>query len=100
MRPSDWRPLMCMTREVAVALARQGVLEVLQKGQPVDPDSFKGPIRLRLTAAGPGPGAGARARAGAGAAPAAAVAAGVPAPAPAAGGAQRHPAAAGEGGSR
>lgn len=34
-------------REAARRLAKEGTLEILQKGAPVDPDSFKGPIRLR-----------------------------------------------------
>ena len=36
------------TRDVAVSMVKQGQLEITQKGQVVDPDSFKGPIRLRL----------------------------------------------------
>lgn len=37
------------TRRIAVQLAFQGVLEILQKGQVIEPSlSFTGPIRLRL----------------------------------------------------
>jgi hypothetical protein len=36
------------TRSVAKELAAKGTLEITQKGQPVDPENFKGPIRLRL----------------------------------------------------
>ena len=40
------------TREAARALVKDGKLDILQKGKVVDPDSFKGPIRLRLRAEG------------------------------------------------
>ena len=37
------------TRKVARGLAREGKVEILQKGKRVaDIDNFKGPIRLRL----------------------------------------------------
>lgn len=36
------------TRAVARRLVAEGRLEILQKGQVVDPHTFKGPIRLRL----------------------------------------------------
>lgn len=39
---------MCRTRDVARRMAAQGVLEITQKGKVVDPNNFKGPIRLRL----------------------------------------------------
>lgn len=35
-------------RRSARLLAHEGVIEILQHGKPVDPDSFKGPIRLRI----------------------------------------------------
>ncbi len=38
------------TREAAAELASSGELEITQKGQQVDPEDFKGPIRLRLKA--------------------------------------------------
>ncbi|KAG1674278.1 hypothetical protein FOA52_013467 [Chlamydomonas sp. UWO 241] len=48
VRPSDWRPLMALTREVAFELAREGVVQVTQKGAVVtDYGNIKGPIRLR-----------------------------------------------------
>ena len=50
-------------RAVAVALAREGVLEIVQKGRVVPPTA-KGPIRLRLAKQkkkkGKGAGAGGR----------------------------------------
>ncbi len=39
------------TRAAARELAEQGEIEITQKGAPVNPSSFKGPIRLRLKAA-------------------------------------------------
>ena len=46
---SAWRPLMPETRRIAVQLACEGVLEITQKGQVIEPSSsFTGPIRLRL----------------------------------------------------
>ena len=38
---------MPLTREVAEECAKEGLLEVLQKGKAVDPP-YRGPIRLRL----------------------------------------------------
>ncbi len=36
------------TRAAAAELAGRGEIEITQKGNAVDPSSFKGPIRLRL----------------------------------------------------
>eukprot|EP00775_Hariotina_reticulata_P001946 gene1946-2275_t len=36
------------TRDVARKLAEAGIIEITQKGAVVSPQSFKGPIRLRL----------------------------------------------------
>ena len=42
------------TRDVAVLLHKQGVLEILQKGSPIDVSKpIRGPIRLRLCASRP-----------------------------------------------
>ena len=41
---------MQLTREIAGECAEEGLLELVQKGQRVDPKSYKGPIRLRLVA--------------------------------------------------
>lgn len=49
LAPQDWRPLMARVRREAVALAREGRIEVLRKGRPVDPGAeIRGVIRLRL----------------------------------------------------
>jgi hypothetical protein len=52
-----FRPLMDPVRDAARALVADGALEVTQRGQVVDLDAARGPIRLRLPA-GPAPGAG------------------------------------------
>ncbi len=48
--PENWRPLMDTVREIAYELARQGKLDVVQKGRVVDPQQVIGPIRLRWRA--------------------------------------------------
>lgn len=48
VRPDDWRRLMERTRRAARRLVAHGRLDVLQKGQVVDPSTARGPIRLRL----------------------------------------------------
>jgi len=47
LRPEAWQPLMGPVRQAAVALAREGRLEVLRKGKPADLDDLRGVIRLR-----------------------------------------------------
>jgi len=43
----DWRPLMPQVRAVAIDMARQGRLEIRQRGQALSPDAeLRGPIRL------------------------------------------------------
>ena len=45
-----WRDLMEQAREVARALAREGHVEITQKGSVVDPDAdWRGPIRIRIS---------------------------------------------------
>lgn len=44
----DWRDRMPAVREVAANLQRENKIEVLQGGNPVDPESASGPIRLHL----------------------------------------------------
>lgn len=48
--PDHWRPLMEAVRQAARELCHQGLIEICQGGEPVDPDSFRGPIRLRIRA--------------------------------------------------
>ncbi|MDW8247460.1 MAG: DUF3253 domain-containing protein [Sandaracinaceae bacterium] len=45
-----WRSLMGCTRAVATRLAREGIVEITQKGIRVDPEKVQGPIRIRLRA--------------------------------------------------
>jgi hypothetical protein len=51
--PGGWRRLMELVRRVAWQLAREGSLDVLQRGRVVDGRRPRGPIRFRL----PGPSA-------------------------------------------
>lgn len=44
----DFRPLMPAVRDAARGLVARGALEVTQRGQVVDLDAARGPIRLRL----------------------------------------------------
>lgn len=46
--PDAWRPLIEPVRQAAGRLAARGVLEVTQRGRVVDPETVRGPIRLRL----------------------------------------------------
>lgn len=46
---------MPLTREAGKALAGAGLIAVMQKGKPLDPDSAKGPIRYKLVDAAPPP---------------------------------------------
>ncbi|KUI13110.1 S-adenosylmethionine tRNA ribosyltransferase [Mycobacterium sp. GA-1285] len=46
----DWRELMDDARETARDLARNGEVEITQKGQVLDPNAaWRGPIRIRAT---------------------------------------------------
>ena len=44
----DFRPYMDPVRAAARELVARGELEVTQRGEVVDPDRARGPIRLRL----------------------------------------------------
>jgi hypothetical protein len=39
--------LLGAVRKVAADLARQGKIEILRKGKPINPDDMRGVIRLR-----------------------------------------------------
>ena len=54
LQPEQWQRMLPKVRAVAVGLMRQGRLVILKKGKPVNPDAFKGVVRLRLPAAEPG----------------------------------------------
>ncbi|MFK7821734.1 MAG: DUF3253 domain-containing protein [Planctomycetaceae bacterium] len=46
--PDNWREHMDEVREVGRRLASDGEIVVMQKGQPVEIDSARGPIRFGL----------------------------------------------------
>ena len=43
-----WQRELPKVRAVAIGLARQGRLEILRKGKPIEPEGFKGVYRLRM----------------------------------------------------
>jgi hypothetical protein len=43
----QWHRLMEPARRAARRLAHRGSIQILQGGRPVDPSSFKGPVRLK-----------------------------------------------------
>lgn len=47
-----WHKHLHEVRAAAVRLAKDGRIVILRKGKPVDPDAFKGVIRLRIADAG------------------------------------------------
>lgn len=47
-RGDDWRTLMKPVRRCAQKLAREGRIAIYRKGKAVDPEMFKGVIRLGL----------------------------------------------------
>ena len=51
-RPKDgpelWRRYQTAVKQQALYLARQGRIEIVRKGEVVDPNDFKGLVRLRL----------------------------------------------------
>ncbi|WP_025899102.1 DUF3253 domain-containing protein [Sneathiella glossodoripedis] len=46
--PDFWRKFMTAVRQQAIHLARNGRIEIVRKGQAVDPNDFKGLYKLRL----------------------------------------------------
>ncbi|WP_125256508.1 DUF3253 domain-containing protein [Brevundimonas fluminis] len=51
--PERWQREMGKVRAVATGLARQGRLVITKKGKPVNPEAFKGVIRLKLPETAP-----------------------------------------------
>ena len=47
LKEEGWQKHMERTRQAARRLLESGEIEILQKGEVVDPSTFKGPIRLR-----------------------------------------------------
>jgi hypothetical protein len=50
--PQHWRTLLKRIRIMSRHLAHEGKIVILRKGEPADPDDFKGLYRLRITAEG------------------------------------------------
>jgi hypothetical protein len=50
--PNHWQTLTGRIRLASRQLAQGGQIEILRKGEPADPDEFKGVYRLRITEAG------------------------------------------------
>ena len=50
--PEHWQTLTKRIRLTGRQLAHAGQIEILRKGEPVDPDDFKGVYRLRITEGG------------------------------------------------
>ena len=48
----EWRRVLSQVRATAVGLARQGRVQILRHGKPVDPDGFKGVYRLKAVDGG------------------------------------------------
>ena len=48
LQPEQWQRMLPKVRAIALHLMRQGKLTITKKGKAVDPESFKGVIRLRL----------------------------------------------------
>ncbi len=46
--PQAWRRYMNAVKQQMVYLARAGRIEIIRKGEPVDPNNFKGVVRLRM----------------------------------------------------
>lgn len=46
--PEDWQSLSKRIRLTARQLAEAGHIHILRKGEPADPDDFKGVYRLRI----------------------------------------------------
>ncbi|ARE36699.1 MULTISPECIES: DUF3253 domain-containing protein [Rhodococcus] len=45
--PDNWRPLMESVREAARHMVADGEVQITQGGEVVDPESVRGPIRIR-----------------------------------------------------
>jgi hypothetical protein len=45
--PDNWRPLMDPVREAARHMVADGEVQITQGGEVVDPESVRGPIRIR-----------------------------------------------------
>lgn len=48
MFPLNWRKHMDEVRQVAIGLQHEGKVTITQKGEPVDVNHIKGPIRIKI----------------------------------------------------
>ncbi|RFZ82379.1 DUF3253 domain-containing protein [Mucilaginibacter terrenus] len=48
MFPADWRNHMQEVRDAAIELQKEGKVIITQKGEPVDVDHIKGPVRISI----------------------------------------------------
>ena len=53
LQPEGWQSMLGPIRQTAVALAREGRIEVLRKGKPAELDAVRGVIRLRAATTPP-----------------------------------------------
>jgi len=44
----DWRKHMTMVREVAISLRTEGKILITQKGQVIETNEIRGPIRIKI----------------------------------------------------
>lgn len=49
--PEEWQSLLKRVRLLAKQLAQAGEIVILRKGEPADPEDFKGLVRLQVTQA-------------------------------------------------
>ena len=47
-KPDAWRKYLNSVKQQAIFLARRGDIELTRRGEVVDPNNFKGLVRLRL----------------------------------------------------
>jgi hypothetical protein len=46
--PVNWRKYMEEVRQAAIELQQEGKVSITQKGEPVDVEHIKGPIRIKI----------------------------------------------------
>lgn len=49
-KPDSWRRFMKPVKQQMLHLARAGRIEIVRKGEVVDPEDFRGVVRMRLKA--------------------------------------------------
>tara|TARA_R110000787_G_scaffold9988_1_gene34419 strand:+ start:228 stop:515 length:288 start_codon:yes stop_codon:yes gene_type:complete len=49
-KPEAWRRFMMPVKQQMLHLARAGMIEIVRKGEVVDPEDFRGVVRMRLKA--------------------------------------------------